>query len=696
MAPGLVVDKADYTRASHKYLPLPPDERAIRLLTLLPDDGTHQVKCELKTHKWDPETGFVWPTSESIKTNEVRLEDRRPAKFQGDPTNSAPQSVVYEALSYAWGSETDPQELIINDHILNVTRNLAEALSYLRNQHTTRTLWVDAVCINQSDTTEKGHQVQGMGWVYEHATQVIVWLGASFKGSDLAFDLALQIDHNFIDKGFDISTPTWDDILAVVEQLVSVEMRDAWIGLYMLLTSPSWWSRSWVVQELARAPIALFVCGKRSMDWHAVFVAILTTIHLGGITNGHPQMEVVINILDAVSPPGWSPEHRKRLHNLCEIRQSMNKAHREFLKQALNGVCLPCARDSYDRSTWYYAERVLNTIPMRICKFDHDKVYAILGLLPFSVYDGFVRIDYRQPFQEVYKQFLKGFVITSNSLDIISFAQHFDARDKLPSWTPDWRHTSRLQLLREDSRWKEEKETEKLRSLLIRESYNPRFSADLSILSVTGVHISIVKRSNLEMEVIPNLTILERPIQTSKTADIIGRYAHCSKNWNFPESIAQSFVILGYDTNELYARMFLKGNKEKTALEIVLKAVYLEKNYSVNLFPYPEELTLRDIYKVSSGEVQEWYAHIQAITESRTIIETDTLDIGLAPFWTQPGDILCQLVTSSFPFILRKLDDGNYRFIGECYMYGKMEGEYIVALGEALKSSEGLQTFNIV
>jgi hypothetical protein len=38
-------------------------------------------------------------------------------------------------------------------------------------------LWIDAICINQEDITERGHQVQLMGRVCSKATRVLVWLG---------------------------------------------------------------------------------------------------------------------------------------------------------------------------------------------------------------------------------------------------------------------------------------------------------------------------------------------------------------------------------------------------------------------------------------------------------------------------------------------------------------------------------------
>jgi len=50
-------------------------------------------------------------------------------------------------------------------------------LQYLRQPSRTRKIWVDAICIDQSSTTERNHQVALMGEVYKLAKRVLIWLG---------------------------------------------------------------------------------------------------------------------------------------------------------------------------------------------------------------------------------------------------------------------------------------------------------------------------------------------------------------------------------------------------------------------------------------------------------------------------------------------------------------------------------------
>jgi Heterokaryon incompatibility protein (HET) len=68
----------------------------------------------------------------------------------------------YEALYNAWGSESKPYDILVNGKALEVGRNLYRALQNLRSTKEERTIWVDAICINQSDLAERNSQVAMM------------------------------------------------------------------------------------------------------------------------------------------------------------------------------------------------------------------------------------------------------------------------------------------------------------------------------------------------------------------------------------------------------------------------------------------------------------------------------------------------------------------------------------------------------
>jgi hypothetical protein len=82
----------------------------------------------------------------------------------------------YEALSYTWGSSGSDVNIEVDGQVIPIRANLAYALAALRGP-TPRTLWVDALCIDQRNIEERNHQVGQMGEIYRRASQVLTWLG---------------------------------------------------------------------------------------------------------------------------------------------------------------------------------------------------------------------------------------------------------------------------------------------------------------------------------------------------------------------------------------------------------------------------------------------------------------------------------------------------------------------------------------
>lgn len=150
--------KLDYTwdiMDQYRYSPLSKPEN-IRLLQLLPikEGDPKKLRCQLHEYA-----------------------------LQGSDNASH----LYEALSYVWGSEEKPQSIIIEDNLeLKITQNLYTVLFRLRNYSFPRIIWVDAICINQLEDTEKQYQIPLMAKIYANASNVLVWLGEAEHDSDQA------------------------------------------------------------------------------------------------------------------------------------------------------------------------------------------------------------------------------------------------------------------------------------------------------------------------------------------------------------------------------------------------------------------------------------------------------------------------------------------------------------------------------
>jgi hypothetical protein len=92
----------------------------------------------------------------------------------------------YEAVSYVWGDDQKPRYVWIGENKLRITASLHKALLRLRNYTSDRVLWIDAICIDQANNTEKSIQVSRMATVYSNASRVRVWLGETADRSDEA------------------------------------------------------------------------------------------------------------------------------------------------------------------------------------------------------------------------------------------------------------------------------------------------------------------------------------------------------------------------------------------------------------------------------------------------------------------------------------------------------------------------------
>ena len=93
----------------------------------------------------------------------------------------------YETTSYTWGGEDGDSELteplFFGPYwdILFQTKNCWAMIRKLRPQRGLRLVWVDAICINQSDDVERANQVAKMGQIYEGAWRVVVFLGSDLQ-----------------------------------------------------------------------------------------------------------------------------------------------------------------------------------------------------------------------------------------------------------------------------------------------------------------------------------------------------------------------------------------------------------------------------------------------------------------------------------------------------------------------------------
>ncbi|KAK0736613.1 heterokaryon incompatibility protein-domain-containing protein [Apiosordaria backusii] len=111
----------------------------------------------------------------------------------------------YDALSYTWADEdgetakTSRIALMFNPkkgtyRQLGIGHNCELAMRRLRRKHKKRTVWIDAVCINQADLEERSQQVRLMSRIFVSAQKVVVYTGEGTPQTDGLYDWLNDID----------------------------------------------------------------------------------------------------------------------------------------------------------------------------------------------------------------------------------------------------------------------------------------------------------------------------------------------------------------------------------------------------------------------------------------------------------------------------------------------------------------------
>lgn len=219
---ALSLDDAETTQFVHE--PLNLEDKSIRLVRIHPMGPDDIIRCSMKhtnPAEWiaNHPTGFRWPAQEE----------------------------PYTCLSYVWGTDDPTHEILINDKRMQVRDNLFECMRNVARKATPsapyngregydpknpvmwtdrdefhRWWWIDALCIDQSNATEKNHQVQRMGNIYFDSESVVAWIG---NEPDIASLFQRVKDHNY--------PITPETIESGIEQLKT--------SIY--------WTRAWIVQE---------------------------------------------------------------------------------------------------------------------------------------------------------------------------------------------------------------------------------------------------------------------------------------------------------------------------------------------------------------------------------------------------------------------------------------------------------------
>jgi Heterokaryon incompatibility protein (HET) len=154
--------------------------------------------------------------------------------------------VRYTALSYCAGDPKKAVPILINGVRFNAFANLGHALKEVMmywekngRKKEEEYLWADQICIGQSNTYERSHQVGMMKDIYSGAERVLVCLAES-ENSGVGLQWAIEVQKWLQEESEPSLRAKYFD--------ENVECSPWWQGMnaFLQLLLRSWWTRAWV------------------------------------------------------------------------------------------------------------------------------------------------------------------------------------------------------------------------------------------------------------------------------------------------------------------------------------------------------------------------------------------------------------------------------------------------------------------
>jgi hypothetical protein len=173
----------------------------------------------------------------------------------------------FEAISYVWGLSIFDRCLSLHDmSVLYVTESLAEALPCLSQLSKTKRLWIDQICIDQGNISERNQQVRIMGQIYEQAMYTLIWNGeTNAVPQDMSQFLTAISDDAIWSVPFSEPSVRKQLQAQMAKQSASTIER-----LFAFFKQP-WFTRVWVFQEAVLSKKPYFVFGDCLVPLAAMF-----------------------------------------------------------------------------------------------------------------------------------------------------------------------------------------------------------------------------------------------------------------------------------------------------------------------------------------------------------------------------------------------------------------------------------------
>ncbi|KAI1410613.1 hypothetical protein F5Y13DRAFT_202086 [Hypoxylon sp. FL1857] len=469
-----------------------------------------------------------------------------------------------------------------------------------------------------------------MRQIYIGAKKTIVWLGPQGDNSDLALDL-LQKLCNIRQEHFDFA-PYGVVLLNDLTKAGLPGISDpAWTAVDSLL-GRSWFSRVWVIQEVAVSEGLIVRCGGREVAWDVIADG-LRAVH-------EAQLMTLL---------GEGYRHVVRLQ--------------AFRERIAGGDELPLI------NLLASAQNCLATDP-------RDKIFALLGIGSDARCVGeatktLVTPNYEKPVAEVFMQFAKTCIDHYGFLDILSCKAFDEATDGLPSWVPDWSESQQctpLMVYGGPPNYHASKGSKA----------ECTYSSNGKRLQIRGIIVDQVTKVGS--------TLLEsKPDEKIDDASIFYEWACLAEEVkSYPNNI-------GVDIAFMLTMIANSDNKAQKASDSYLAAsiswyrwIHVAKSLEI-----PEDLLPKVNQQEDMARATIFHNAVMRVCYGRKYFLTANGYMGIGPSHMKTGDLVCVARGASVPLILsenRKFLGGydleplhihqERRFVGESYIHGLMDGEH--------------------
>lgn len=552
------------------------------------------------------------------------------------------------AISYAWGKPEDLQPVYVDNHTLWVRANLWLILKsrfalmryYRRKPRQNKDfdspyIWVDALCINQSDFQERSSQILLMGRIYRTGHVAVCLDRDDWEIDQHAARVLAKLGHESNEE-----TPTISD--------------DSWKTLYNFFTK-GWFSRMWVIQEFMLPDV--------------------------------PDCQIWLTNYILQSDQLWEATHTLFKMNPTCLPIPHKISIRAGMAQYLSLYELKLERmvqeEDQDRDPTFFMT-MLWIFRDRLATDPRDKIYSLLGLLESvsstetSTVSGsqslFQRekliIDYEAPVEDIYASLVDYVVSGTRSLNILCASQQPSLFQR--SWVPDWAQTWQRYSFLTSNIYKSyhhvsaEEDPERYdASASIPSSVT--FSPGRTSLIVEGIRWDRIlclrdtapfsPKGDLTSERWSNETFNQLPADVKNQLE--GVYGRIESPAEFYLATTAGLFDPLRNHGSTYRGYYVGASSQWHEYCALLNygAVGNEE------IPYSDavELDLRS----------------QLVGYRRKICVGDRGYCGLVPDSAQVGDIVCILFGCDVPVILRECEANKFNFVGESYIHGIMNGEAV-------------------